>query len=166
MRDAATGAELQRRTIAPAPSDTEGTVYDGWTLFAAQVPDVDGDGVDELVLSSVNGAVYLHDGATLEALWSRRLEPEGLPGGEAHHAGPVIFVPETDDSPAFLAVAQSNYVRSEGKVFALDLDGTIVGEIAMHGDAHAIALRKDGARVGVAIAAGLGVEAVEAVRAK
>ena len=162
LRDGASGDKLVHRQVDPAPSDNEWTVYSGWTVAAAAVPDLDGDGADELAVSSVNGAVLLLDGRSLETRWTRRLEPEGLPGGDAHHAGPVLFVPGTDHAPAYLAVAQSHFVRTDGAIFALDLDGTIVGEQKTAGEAHAIALVRDRERTAVAVAAGLGVHTVEA----
>lgn len=166
LRDPANGDEVAQHTIEPARSDTEGSPHNGWTLFAAIVPDTNDDGVDEIAASSVNGSVVLLDGATLDALWTTRLQPEGLAVRDARHAGPVAFVPETDETPAYVAVAQSTFVPTDGALFALDLDGAIVGEQAMLGEGRAIAVTQHGERFGVAVGAGLGVYAAEAVQAE
>lgn len=166
VRDAATGDELFRTEFPSSPNgSSESEPFPGWSRFGTLVPDVDGDGVDELAVSSNNGAVYLIDGATGAKRWERRLEPENLPGGEAHHAGPIAWVPGTATGPAYLAVAQSNFVRTDGAIFALDVDGTIVGSAAMPGEGQAIALVHADDRVGALVGAGLGVYAVEAVPA-
>ncbi len=161
-RDVASGAAIHATRLEPSPSDVEGAPFAGTSRYAADVPDTNGDGLAELAVSSNNGAVYLLDPTSGSALWETRLEPTGLFSGDAHHAGPLAWVPGTDAGPGYLAVAQTTYVHSTGAIFALGLDGTIHGSAPMTGEGRGIEVATTAQGKAAVVGAGLGLYVIEA----
>lgn len=163
-RAAGDGAMTWRAALDGVPDpEAPGAALSGGTWFGALVPDVDGDGTDELAVSSETGAVTMLDGATGDARWTTPLEARDLGRLERHTGGPIAYVPATATTPAFLAVAQSNTGRSRAAAFSLSLDGALAGPYATEGEAHAVTVARLAAGVvGAAFGAGLGVYAYAA----
>lgn len=165
-RDPADGAPVFLRHIEQEidPDDEFGT-RDGRVRFHAVIPDRNEDGIVELAVGTEGAFLHLVDGATGDSIWVVDLDPVATGFGRRRHAGPMVFVPATETTPAFLAAAHAAGTRSPADAFALDLDGTIVGRIPLLADAREVALVRDGDRVGAAIGAGLGLYLIEAAPA-
>lgn len=166
MREAADGTMRWMHLVDPIPDpDAEGMVVSAGSLFAAELPDLDGDGVADLATGTEIGDVRALSMATGEALWVTRLEDEGLPYYDRHIGGPMAWIPATDTVPAYLAVGQYDFDRSQAKAFALDAEGGIRGSVPLRGEAHGLVgvTYGDGA-TGFVTTGGIGLYGVEAVK--
>ena len=86
-----------------------------------------------------------------------------VPDKERHAASALAWVPHGKTGPTWLAAAQWSWSRLRSRAFALQADGTVVGETALEGTAYSVAVgRFTPGEHGAAVAAGLGVYALEA----
>ena len=136
--------------------------YGSASRFGTRIPDQTGDGVFEIAASGDEGAVHLLDGATGEELWVTRLEPADLPFVQRHQAGPLVYIPPQRGRDAVLIAAQHGTHRKRAQIFALGLDGQVLGSTPTEGEAHgAVPVRFRGGVKGAVVGAGLGLYAVD-----
>jgi len=91
---------------------------------------------DYVATHTARGNVYLLDQRTGKIYWSTSTDkPDALPT-EDRDGAPLVLVPATDDTPAFLAVSQGLYGRSRSRTYALALDGEFKGELMMPSEAQ------------------------------
>lgn len=133
---------------APEMEDSPFGSFSG-SLFGQPIDDLNGDDIDELAFSTVDGNVVLVDGANGQTLWegsisdARYEEPmDGADGMEREEypssarsgdlvGGPLTFVPGADGSRGLLVVTGYDFERFGSEAFAFDLDtGNLVGSMA------------------------------------
>lgn len=137
--------------------------YGSGSRFGIRVPDQTGDGVFEVAASGDEGAVHLLDGASGSELWVTRLEPADLEFVQRHQAGPLVYVPPQLGRDPVLIAAQHGTHRKRAQIFALSLDGGVLGSTPTEGEAHAaVPVRFPGGLVGAVVGAGLGLYAIDA----
>jgi len=146
------------RVLLPSKTDDShpiGTPLPGNAEAAALVPDLDGDGVDEIAVSTAANDVLLLDGASGERRWALNLEPAAVPFPEKHLGGPIAYLPGEGDLPPALVVTQRSEHRSRSRIFAVSLEGALLGSVPTDAEtvALAVAARADGTPAAV-VAAG------------
>lgn len=150
LRDFETGEKLWR---TPLPDDKEEFGVDpSWygILFHA--------GGDYVATHTARGNVYLLDQGSGEIYWSASTDHPDEKATEDHDGAPLVFVPATDDTPAFLAIPQGLHSRTRSRLYAVSLTGEFKGEVMMSSaasGAHLIQL-EDG-RPAAAVVTALGV---------
>lgn len=150
LRDFATGEKIWRTTL---PDDKEEFGTDpSWfgVLFSA--------GGDYVATHTARGNVYLLDQASGEVYWTATTDVADERPNEDHDGAPLVFVPATDETPAFLAISQGRYDSTRSRAFAFSLSGEVKGEVKMYSaarDAHLVHL-EDGRPAAVILTA-LGV---------
>lgn len=130
--------------------------------FATATPDVTGDGRPEIATTSDDGTVRLMDGAGAGELWTTRIESSEPEVMQRHQSGPIVFIPAQQGNEPMLLVNQGGIHRKRAGVFALTLDGQIVGSSATEGEGHGAApmVLGDGV-IGGLFGAGLGMYAFD-----
>lgn len=152
------------RVLLPSKTDESrpiGPPLPGDAVAAALVPDRNGDGVDEIAVSTAANDVILLDGATGAPLWTTNLEPSAIPDPEKHLGGPLAFLPGAGDLPPALVVTQGSEHRSRSRIFALSLEGELLGSVPTDAETVAVTVagRADGTAAAV-VAAGHSTYAV------
>jgi len=145
----------------PDESNPIGSPIPGNVVAAALVSDRDGDGVDEIAVSTAANDLVLLDGATGARRWTLNLEPTSIPFPEKHIGGPVAFLPGAGKVPPALIVTQASENRARSRIFAASLDGELLGSVPISAEAFAIGVaeRADGTPSAV-VAAGLSMYSV------
>lgn len=160
------GAEVWRHRVEPIPDPDypDGQPLGNPVWFGDLVPDQNGDGVPEVAASALRNDLYLLDGVTGAPMWSVWLEPKDLHWGERPAGGPVVYVPATENAPAWLATAQFAETNMGTKIRALRVeDGFVIAEFPTQSQAYVGAAMPTADGQGAVFGAGVSVYAVEAV---
>src|SRR5690606_11230624 len=129
----------------------------GFTYFSTAIDDLDGDGFDEIALTSTAGEVFLLDGKTGSILWQQSIRADG-PAADSG-GGPIAWVPATEETPAYLVVTEqeSRPVATTTAIF--DLDGNRRAEVSTRGGVAAVTRRQtESGEWRVAVAARFGAQ--------
>lgn len=112
----------------------------GFSHFATAVADRNGDGFDEIALTTEAGEVYLLDGATGAIEWRAWIREEGttVSGG----GGPIVYVPETESIPAYLVASEREDSAVTTTTSVFDLEGNRRGSFLTRGGVASLTRRR------------------------
>lgn len=129
--DAKTGERrwTTRLPSAPNPADPLRPLR-GNSWFGTPVPDRDGDGIDELAVTTEASEISLLDGASGERLWSLPIRHQGLELSPLHYGASVTFVPGTERTPSWLLVGQGGWDPRPTAAMAVSLEGEVLQTFA------------------------------------
>ena len=130
-RDAATGQRAWLSLFDPRPdlAQPDGQPLGADVADVAIVPDRDGDGVDELALSTLCNDLYLLDGATGEVRWNLLTESSEVQTFRAN-GGALAWVPEADARPAYLVHAKrGSSLNHRSAIQIVSAEGELEAEV-------------------------------------
>lgn len=155
-RDVATG-QIVWQSFLPGEGDNGGSA----NRFGEVIPDVNDDGIADVVTSSDSREILLVDGGSGGTIWATRVQPAAVPVTHAHQSGPLTLV-TPQGLPPLIFAAQYSIGRQRSETFVLSLAGEILDSFWMEGDAHAAVPARFSTHVwGVVVAAGLGIYAYQ-----
>lgn len=159
FHDGETGTQLwtTRLPYKQDPADpTSGS--SAFAFYGTRVGDRNGDGRDEVALTTAAGEVHLLDGATGEILWTRPIREEGTSIG----GGPIAWIPATEKTPSFLLVTEQGSETGPTVAAVFSSDGDRKGEVPVPGNVASASLsRGEGGEWKVGLAAEFGLTVVE-----
>ncbi len=157
-RDAATGQRTWNVQVDPLPdlSNPVGPLVVGAAAHAALVPDRDGDGIDELAVSSVTNELFLLDGATGEIRWQLQTETSEIPSAWRHDGGRLTWVPDGEGRPGHLVLAEvGGNEPARSSVHFVSPEGRVEAVVPIESSARAIVTARGGSDGPQAVVAGI-----------
>lgn len=150
LRDFETGDKLWRATLPGDENDFRTDPSWHSVVFHA-----DGDYV---ATHTARGNVYLLAQESGEILWNVTTDHPDDRELDDHDGAPLVFVPATESTPAFLAVSQGGIGNARSRTYALSLSGEFQWDLMMYSPARwAHVIRLEDGRPAATIVTNLGI---------
>lgn len=111
-----------------------------FSYFATAVTDRNGDGYDEIALTTAAGEVFLLDGATGAIEWRAWIREDGTVSSGG--GGPIVYVPATESIPAYLVVSEQEGGAVTTTTSVFDLEGNRRGSFLTRGGVASLTRRR------------------------